>query len=238
MQAERFWEIDSVRGIAVILMAIFHFFFDINYFRFFNFGNPAWQWQLAATFIAFLFLSVAGISLSISHAKNPSPKKFLLRGAKIFSLGLLITAATWIYPHEGFIQFGILHLIGLGIILSIPFLKFKKLNLALGLAFLATGFFLQTRHFNFPWLLWLGFMPQGFYTLDYYPLLPWFGLVLVGIFLGKEIYPNGKRHLTEKTEPKNLRFLSFLGKHSLAFYLLHQPIIIAALFLVFGVPSA
>jgi uncharacterized membrane protein len=238
MQAERFWEIDSVRGIALILMAAFHLLFDLNYFRFFQFENPSWHWQLAATFIAFLFLSVAGISLSISHAANPSPKKFLLRGAKIFALGLLITAATWIYPHEGFIQFGILHLIGLSIILSIPFLKFKKLNLAFGFAFLAIGFFLQAQQFGFPWLLWLGFMPQGFYTLDYYPLLPWFGIILFGIFLGKEIYPNGKRHFREKTEPKRLRFLSFLGRHSLAFYLLHQPIIIAMLFLVFGVPSA
>ncbi|MFH1234605.1 MAG: heparan-alpha-glucosaminide N-acetyltransferase [Candidatus Diapherotrites archaeon] len=233
MQAERFWEIDSVRGIALVLMAIFHLLFDLNYFKFVSFGNPAWQWQLCSAFIAFLFLSVAGISLSISHAKNPSPKKFLLRGLKIFSLGLLITAITWIYPHEGFIQFGILHLIGLSIILSIPFLKFKKANLAAGLAFLAAGFFLKTQHFNFPWLLWLGFIPHGFYTLDYYPLLPWFGLILFGIFLGKEIYPNGKRCFRETTEPKSLRFLSFLGRHSLAFYLLHQPVIIAALFLVF-----
>ncbi|MCX6802281.1 MAG: heparan-alpha-glucosaminide N-acetyltransferase [Candidatus Diapherotrites archaeon] len=236
-EKERFWEIDSVRGIALVLMAIFHLFFDLNYFRFFQSNNPAWQWQLSAAFIAFLFLSVAGISLSISHAKNPSPKKFLLRGAKIFSFGLLITAATWIYPHEGFIQFGILHLIGLSIILSIPFLRFKKLNLALGIAFLAAGFFLQTQYFDFPWLLWLGFMPHGFYTLDYYPLLPWFGLILFGIFLGKEIYPNGKRFFKEKTEPKPLRFLSFLGRHSLAFYLLHQPAIIAALFLAFGFPG-
>ncbi|MEM0360323.1 MAG: heparan-alpha-glucosaminide N-acetyltransferase [Candidatus Diapherotrites archaeon] len=234
---ERFWELDAVRGIAVALMVVFHILFDIKYFGFLTLEVPDFFWWAMPTIIAFIFLSIAGISLSISYARNPAPERFLLRGTKIFFLGLLITIATWIYPRDGFIVFGILHLIGLSIILSIPFLQLKKANLLLGLIIIFAGFFLQTQYFGFPWLLWLGFIPKGFYSLDYYPLLPWFGIVLFGIFVGKEAYPSGKRNFKKSIEPKPLRFLSFLGRHSLAIYLLHQPIIVSALFLVFGMPS-
>jgi len=243
---ERYWEVDSLRGTAIVLMVAYHFFFDLRYFGFIKFWIPQPYWHFASAFIASMFLLTVGISLSISFARAKRRlsekelfKKYFYRGIKIFSLGMLVTAVTLVYPHDGFIVFGILHLIGLSIILSIPFLNLKKGNFFAGLIVVLVGLFLQGHYFGFSWLLWLGFVPRNFYTLDYYPLLPWFGLVLIGLFFGKTLYPNGKRafNMPSIGGKKLVKTLAFLGKHSLLIYFLHQPVIVALLFLFFGFPS-
>jgi len=239
---KRFPGLDLTRGIAIILMILYHIAFDLHYFGFIELGFPAEFWVFAPAVIGSLFLLIVGISLSISFAKAKKKlskkeirRKYFLRGTKIFALGLLVTAATWIYPRDGFVQFGILHLIGLSIILAIPFLGRTRPALIGGLAAILTGLVLREMLFDFSWLLWLGFIPKGFYTLDYYPLLPWFGLVLIGLFVGKKIYPFGQRSM-ELKENTLTRFLSLLGRQSLIIYLVHQPIIVLVLFFVFGFP--
>jgi len=144
---------------------------------------------------------------------------------------MLVTLATWIYPHNGFILFGILHLIGISIILSIPFLRLERENILAGIALIITGYFLMQYGTSSPWFLWLGLKPAGFITLDYYPLLPWFGVVLCGIFLGKTLYPKGQRKFS-LIESKNriVKTLSLLGRNSLKIYLVHQPIIVGLIF--------
>ena len=109
--------------------------------------------------------------------------KYLKRGLRIFGYGLIITAVTWIVIGQGFIIFGILHFVGIAIILEYPFYKRKYTNLILGLFFIAAGIYLMNFNFNFYELLWLGFTPNNFYTLDYFPLLPWLGVVSLGIFI-------------------------------------------------------
>ncbi len=239
---ERFPGLDLTRGIAVTLMILYHIAFDLRYFGFIELGFPAQFWVFAPAVIGSLFLLIVGISLSISYtrakqklSRKEIQKKYFLRGAKIFALGLLVTAATWIYPHNGFIQFGILHLIGLSIILAIPFLERNKAPLILGLILIPIGLILREMSFVFPWLLWLGIRTKGFYSLDYYPLLPWFGLVLIGLFIGKKIYPRRKKSM-ELKESSATKFLSFLGRRSLFIYLAHQPVIVTVLFLIFGLP--
>ena len=95
----------------------------------------------------------------------------------------MVTAATWLYLGEGFIIFGILHLIGVSVMLSPLFFRFRKYNLITGSVFILAGFFLNGVY-GPSWLLPFGIHPAGFTSVDYTPLFPWFGVVLVGVGIG------------------------------------------------------
>lgn len=237
----RYGEIDFARGIAILMMIVFHTVFDLYFFGIVPFSVSTGFWRLFAISTAFLFVFLVGVSLSVSAA-NAEKKlsrrnfvlKFFLRGFMIFSLGLAITVVTWLYLGNGFIIFGILHLIGISIILSVFFLRYSLINLISGIAIIISGIFIQ--FYNGPvWLLWAGIHPESFYSVDYTPLLPWFGVVLIGIYFGKKVYPGGKR----ASSPGLLQYfdnnaISFLGRHSLLIYILHQPVIIVVIWLIAG----
>lgn len=237
MVVKRFWEIDSLRGIAIIMMIVFHFFFDWDYFGKVNLNFGSGFWWGFGRLIASIFIFLVGLSLTLSFSRAKKSKiknlfkKYLVRGLKIFSWGLIISLLTWIFLEQGFVMFGILHFIGISIILAYPFLNFKYLNLVLGSIFIAIGLFLKRFVFDFAWLIWVGLRPTSFYTLDYFPIFPWFGLVLIGLFFGTLLYPKGKRGFKILDASKNsfVKGLCFLGKNSLLIYLIHQPILVLIL---------
>ena len=177
---------------------------------------------------AIIFVFLVGVSLSINYSKNKKITKFLERGLKIFAIGLLITGITWLLFPQNFILFGILHLIGLSIIISYPFLKYNKLNLILGLIIISIGLYLL-EFTGIQELLWL--YPFEFYTFDYFPLFPWFGLVLLGIFTGNYLY-KGKRKIIFENKLLQLPIIQKIGRHSLLIYLIHQPILIGMIHLL------
>jgi len=229
----RLWEVDLLRGIAIILMIIFNYSFALYYLNIFTLGGGFLYWYVFPRFIGGMFIFTAGLSLTLSYVKmrNDIHRKFFSRGLKIFIYGLLITAVTYFTFPEAFIIFGILHFIGASIIIGQFFLKYKRLNLILGLWLIIIGFYLQDFRFDFSWLLWLGFIPKGFFTFDYWPILPWFGVTLLGIFFGNMLYKKGKRNFKIKDFSNNffVRILTFLGRNSLFIYLIHQPLLIIIL---------
>ena len=237
----RFYELDLLRGIAIILMIFYHALYDLFYFASFNIN--LWSgviWFLGRT-SAFLFIFLVGVCMTISYSsakKNISRKKlflkYLIRGTKIFSLGLLITLITYLFLPSGTIYFGILHFIGVSVVLSYFFLKFRKSNVFLGLVVVAIGYYLKSLTFGFSSLLFLGFAPTNFYTLDYFPLFPWFGVVLLGIFFGNMFYVGGIRRFSIPDYSSKLKPLLFLGKNSLIIYFLHQPILIGLIYFLIG----
>lgn len=239
---ERFWEIDFIRGIAIIMVIFFHILIDLNFFDIYKINVFSGVTLPIAYTVATTFLLLVGMSLTLKFSKikyvlskKEKQSKIILRGLKIFGIGLLITLGTWLYLEKGFIIFGVLHCIGISIILSIPFLTFRVQNLVLGSVFIFLGIILKSFTFDFYWLAWLGFKPTAFYTVDYYPLLPWFGVVLIGIFLGNSLYPEGKRRYAIKDHStiKILSFFCFLGRHTLIIYLVHQPIIVGIIHILF-----
>ena len=240
-EVSRYWEIDLVRGIAILMMILFHTVFDLYFFKILPVNIYSGFWRYFAYATATLFLLLVGISLTISHARAASTitktrlaLKFVYRGAGIFFLGLLITFCTWLYLGEGFVVFGILHLIGISIMISPLFFPLKKYTIPVGLLFIATGWYFATLTGPY-WLIPLGIHPATFWSVDYEPIFPWMGVVLIGMGLGSTCILRACEYLLSPHYPQaTIQKITFPGRHSLIIYLVHQPIIIFILSLITG----
>jgi len=232
----RFWEIDLLRTNAIVVMIAYHTLLLIDYFgirQTQQYLYPKfWLWF---TFGGGTFIFLAGVSLTIAYSRSKRIKPFMARGLKIFAMGMGITLVTWLIPGPDYVRFGVLHFFGIAFILAPFFLRFRFINLILGIGLMVLGFHLQGIRFDFPWLLWLGLLPRGFGSvMDYMPLLPWFGLFLAGMFFGKILYPQGNRMFN--IPDFNNRFVSALtlpGRHPLGIYLAQWPAIVGVLLILF-----
>jgi uncharacterized membrane protein len=235
-QSARYWEIDALRGLAVILMIIFHLSWDLSFLGLARIRMSAGFWPWFSRVIATMFLVLVGISLTVSYARSGQSqgyRKYLLRGLTVFGYGLIITLVTYLFIPRQFVVFGILHLIGFSIAAAYPLLPRRRrfLSLGLGVVLVGVGTVLNREAITSPWLIWLGLPQLGRPMADWYPVLPWFGLVLVGIFVGQALYPRGERRyaLPEWSEMPVIAELSFLGRHALLLYLAHQPLLLGIL---------
>ena len=238
---DRFWEIDFLRGTAIILMIIFHFIYDLNHLKIIYYKLWEGPCAITAKIVASFFLFLVGISLTISFNKSKQHSslleirhKLIIRAGKLLFIGILITIISWILIPERFVIFGILHCIGVSIILSIPFLPYIIPNVLIGITLIISGIYLQYFTVDFPWLIPLGFVPPNYFYIDFFPLLPWFGVVLVGIALGNYLYPQGQRryHMNYTLQSTSKR-ICFIGRHSLPIYVLHQPVLFGFIYLIF-----
>ena len=234
----RYWEIDALRGIAIVMMVIYHLVYDLVLFGHYQASVVSGPWRVFARVTASLFILLAGVSLSLAYARvSPQERgwhlyqKYLARGLKLLGWGMVITLVTWAYMGKAVIIFGILHLIGTITILAYPFLSLRWANLPIGLGMITLGVPLNQVPVSHSWLLLLGLKPPMLLQLDYFPLLPWFGVALLGVFISQNLYPGGIRHfnLPDWVGQTGLKQLVWLGRHSLAIYLIHQPILIATL---------
>lgn len=227
--SERFWEIDSLRGIAIILMVISNFATDLAYFSIADLSSGFW-W-LFARGTASIFLFLVGISLAISYGKRGDDfKHYFKRGAKIFSWGLAITAVTWLFLKGDLILFGVLHLIGVSIIFAYPFLKRRYNSFIYGVSAILVGLYLPNISVSAKWLLPLGLTPANYFYIDYFPIFPWIGVILIGLFFGNLLYHNHKRKINIPDYSQKTKLLQFLGRNSLLIYLIHQPILVGLLY--------
>jgi uncharacterized membrane protein len=235
----RYWEIDALRGVAIVWMVGFHLTWDLVTYGLVraDMGRGPWPWF--SRIIATTFLTLVGVSLVISDSRGGSSRRFskyLLRGAKVFGLGLVITLVTYLIFGDDFVVFGILHLIGFTIVAAYPFLPYRRrwASLFAGLAFLAAGSYLNGQTALTPWFIWLGVNELGRGMVDWYPVLPWFGMALIGIWIGHALYRGGQRQfaLPDRSGAPAIRELAFLGRHSLLIYMAHQPILVGILFAV------
>lgn len=239
--SDRYVEIDLLRGIAILMMIVYHLLFDLTFFGIFIVDVVDGFWRIFAWSCASLFLFIVGLSFSISYARASDRLsgytlyfKYLKRGLFIISCGLLVSAASWIFLHgEGFIVFGILQCIGISVIIAPFFYRFGWKNFIIGIIVVAAGWIITGIH-GHVLLLPLGFTPGDFWSIDYVPLLPWFAPVLFGMGMGSLLYPGAIRSYAKKIWiPVQMFWVCILGRHSLLIYLLHQPVMICMLVLLF-----
>lgn len=233
---QRLWEIDALRGIAIILMILFHIVFNLDYF--FGIDCMSYEkgfWYYEGRIAAILFIVLAGVVSSLINQKGElksTLRKNSYRGLRLIALGLLITLITFIFARENTIWFGILHFLGLSILISIPICSYRWANILLALILFAAYLPMQNLYTDNYFGLIFGVAPASFSSYDYYALIPWFGFVLIGIALGNWIYGNGKRII--RREPTGIeKALAVTGKYSLWIYLLHQPVLLGLMWIVF-----
>lgn len=229
---------DVARGLAMVAVIVYHLIYDLDVFGGYPIGSTSGFWGAFADASAFAFVFLAGLSLSLSSSRAGRDRvafgKYLRRGARIFACGMLITLAFWALDL-GVVVFGILHLIGASVVLAYPFLRLSWANGLLGLLLVGLGAYLRTEHVAVAGpvgilLAPLGIEPENLYMPDYRPLLPWFGVALWGLFFGNAVYR--RRGAPETRGPSCVAPLALLGRHTLLVYLIHQPLLIAALWVV------
>ena len=228
--------IDVLRGLALVAMATYHFTWDLDFFGYLTRGTAqtgAMKWY--ARGIASTFLMLAGFSLVLAHQAGINWPTFRRRLGMVAGAALLITLGTYFAMPRGFIFFGILHQIALGSLIGLGFLRLPPLlTLAAAAATIAAPHFLRSVVFDAPALWWVGLSSLDPPSNDYVPVLPWTGMVLIGVALAKLAGASGLFKALGQIQAAKTRTgkaLSFLGRHSLPVYLIHQPLLISSIYL-------
>lgn len=234
--------VDLGRGIALLAMFVYHFAYDLSFFRLIDTDVVAHRgWQIFARLIAGSFLAIVGFSLVLATRRGFDLEAYLRRLALVAGAAALVTFATWYAVPDNFIFFGILHHIAVASVLALPFLRLPTLAIALAaVVVFALPFALGNAVFDQIWLSWLGFGPVP-RTADFVPIFPWFGCVLAGMALARLALaraPEGSWTAWRAGSPPT-RLVSLAGRNSLFVYLVHQPLFIGALlaFMHFAGPS-
>ena len=227
-QAPRVEGLDALRGVAILAMVVYHFCFDLRYF-----GVARWdfehdiRWLAARTLILSSFLLIAGISAALARRDPAADARWPRHVAVIGGAALLVTAASAMMFPRSFIWFGVLHAIALSLLLARPLIDRPRAALGAGVIVIAAGVMLSSQHFDNRMLGWLGFMTGKPMTEDYVPLFPWSGVLFLGIAAGHALVASNFAMLAPLARmPRALRFL---GRHSLAVYLVHQPLLLGGL---------
>ncbi|MBP1851166.1 DUF1624 domain-containing protein [Rhizobium halophytocola] len=225
--------IDTARAVALIAMASYHFSWDLEFFGYLDAGiTTHGPLKVYARMIAGSFLFLVGVSLVLAHRPQIRWRGFGKRLAMVVGAALLITVATYFATPDAFIFFGILHAIALFSLLGLAFLRLPFLLTAvIGAGFIALPQFYVAPVFDQPLLYWVGLSDVLPRTNDYVPLFPWFGMVLFGIAATRAALAAG---LIERLSriPAGPKVLQLAGRHSLAFYLVHQPVLIGIAYLL------
>lgn len=232
----RRWEVDAVRGIFVALMILYHAGWDLEHFGIYT-GPPLEKgWMLAIRqVVGGLFIGLVGVGFVLTEQREPDPevrrRRWLTRGLKLWLWGLVISAITATLIPGKMVIFGILHLIGTAYLLAPLLLRLGRVTAWAGLLLLVLRLPLRTYRPSWRWLLPLGVEPLGHITVDYFPLVPWLGTILLGIAVGRSLYPApGVTRLRLPAEPpRSLRPFIWAGRRALLLYLIHQPILFGIL---------
>lgn len=231
--AQRYHWLDVARGVALVAMAVYHFCWNLELFGYLEPGSAgSGGLKLFARSIASSFLVLVGISLTLAHTHGISWRPFWTRWLKVAAAALVITVATYFATPGAYIYFGILHHIALASLLGLAFIRAPVWVLALAvLGVFALNYSVSLPAFDTRLLAWTGLFAVPPRSNDFVPVLPWFAAVLIGMMAGRVILAKGVS-LGDMNPKGRLRPLNVIGRHSLLFYLVHQPVLIAFVYLM------
>ena len=232
--AQRIWEIDFLRGVSIILMVGYHLLFDLGEFRgvkrFLGFSTDLGSaaWTAAQYFFAGLFVILSGISSTLSRNN-------VRRGLRLLAVSLAVSAVTYVFDPSSAVYFGILQCLAISMLIYGA--AFEKAGpvvcSAWGVLVLGLGAVLPVIKKGLAvrsdWLLPFGIPGPSFSSFDYFPLIPWLGIFLIGSALGKSVYAS-RRSLLPWPLPGT--FVNAAGRHSLLIYIVHQPVIMGVLYVL------
>jgi uncharacterized membrane protein len=254
----RFDRLDALRGLAMVWMAGFHFCFDLNHLGFWLprqdfYGDPFWTVQRTA--IVSLFLFCAGLSQAVALQAGQTWPGFWRRWMQVAGCALLVSAGSALMFPRSWISFGVLHGIALMLLLT-RLLAWSSsaldrsttaqagrsshqgsggmglwLFFALGAVCLFLPALVSHPFFDTRWTNWVGLVTRKPITEDFVPLLPWLGVMLWGLAAGRWLLAHRPAALAGPVPP-SLRPLVVLGRWSLSFYMVHQPVLIGVLMAV------
>lgn len=228
--AARFDRLDALRGFAIVWMALFHFAFDLDHFRFIEqdfYRDPFWTGQRTA--IVTLFLLCAGMGQAVAQAHGQTWRRFWRRWAQVAGCALLVTAGSWLMFPRSFISFGVLH----GIVAMLLLLRLAAPLPTTwlwvgGAVALALPQLVQHPVFDSRWTNWVGLVTRKPRTEDFVPVLPWLGVMAWGLAAGRGVLSRRPSLMSGRLPPA-LHPLAVLGRWSLSFYMVHQPVLIGLL---------
>lgn len=224
----RNYTLDIVRTLAIVLMVIFHFIYDLKFFAYITWDIPDGHgWQQFRWLIISLFFLCLGISLTFAHKPGLRIKKFISRLAQISGAALIISIATYFAIPENWIFFGVLHFLAFASCVVIFFVNKPKLSLLTGTVFIGVGA-LEVFPNRWPFHLVFDGLPK--YTNDYVAIFPWLGMVFIGVFIAHSQWFQSDPLRTNNSSARST-LLVWPGQHSLSIYLLHQPIMMGVLYL-------
>jgi uncharacterized membrane protein len=227
----RFDRLDALRGAAIVWMAAFHFAFDLNTFGLLTprqdfYADPLWTVQ--RTVIVSLFLLCAGLGQAAAVDAGQPWRRFWRRWAQVAGCAVLVSiGSAWMFPRS-WISFGVLHGLALMLIVARLVAPWRGAVWLLAAAALALPQWIAHPFFDSRWTNWVGLVTRKPVTEDYVPLLPWLGVLLLGLASGRWLLARRRERLAGPV-PRALQPLALLGRWSLSFYMLHQPLLIGAL---------
>lgn len=236
---DRLWELDLARTVAIGMMVAYHVGYDLKALApdlpIDPFGGG---WRALQVVTGSSFLLLVGVSAAISDERARARgargvallRRPLRRAGQVLAAAALVSLATRLALGEDYVRFGILHLIAVAMLVSPLVARLRGWAAPLGAAVIGFGLVLRDVPGDWPGALVVGLAVPGSAGVDRYPLLPWLGVVMIGVALGQWLYPRGGRGAAARRiftpRPRGAVALGAPGRHALPIYLVHQPVLI------------
>ena len=230
---------------AVLLMVVYHGAYDLTAYYGWNLDLFGPGWTILEKGTASLFLGLVGVSFAVAWDRTRQARgtraavaRTVRRAAVVLAGSVLVSIATYVVDPATFVRFGILQAIGTSMLLLPLFVPLRELAAVVGVGIIALGWLVAPVAAPSILLLPFGVMPAGFASVDYFPLVPWFGVVLIGYAIGTFVYVRKHRPAGwSRLGGSSTTILAWPGRHALPIYLIHQPLLLALFILTLGQPA-